>query len=77
MQNYYQEQFMVILTTILALLTAWAWNDVLKQYLHDYYGNGITVRTIFAIVMTVASLLLLNWVLRHIIRKPHPEMDDK
>lgn len=66
MPDYTQEQLMVILTTTLSLLTAWSWNSVLQQYLDQYYGRSLSTRVLAAIVITIITFLLINWLLKHI-----------
>ena len=60
-----QEQLIVILTTTLSLLTAWSWNSVLQQYIDQYYGRSLSTRMLSAVVVTVITFLLINWLLRH------------
>ena len=66
MPDYTQEQLMVILTTTLSLLTAWSWNSVLQQYLDQYYGRSLSTRVLAAVVITIITFLLINWLLKHI-----------
>lgn len=66
MPNYFQEQLMVILTTTLSLLTAWSWNSVLQQYLDQYYGRSLSTRVLAAVVVTIITFLIINWLLGHI-----------
>ena len=65
MPDYKQEQLMVILTTTLSLLTAWSWNSVLQQYIDQYYGRSLSTRVLSAVVITVITFLLINWLLKH------------
>ena len=65
MPDYMQEQLMVILTTTLSLLTAWSWNSVLQQYVDQYYGRSLSTRVLAAIVVTIITFLLINWLLNH------------
>ena len=60
-----REQLMVILTTTLSLLTAWSWNSVLQQYVDQYYGRSLGTRTLFAVVITIITFLLINLLLSH------------
>ncbi len=60
-----QEQLMVILTTTLSLLTAWSWNSVLQQYVDQYYGRSLSTRVLFAVIVSVITFLLINWLLKH------------
>lgn len=69
MVNYMQEQLIVILTTTLSLLTAWSWNSVLQQYIDEYYGRNIGTTLIFAVIVTIVTFLLVNWLLKHIVRE--------
>lgn len=64
MPDYMQEQLVVILTTTLSLLTAWSWNSVLQQYVDQYYGRSLSTRVLFAIMISVITFLLINWLLR-------------
>lgn len=66
MPNYFQEQLMVILTTTLSLLTAWSWNSVLQQYLDQYYGRSLSTRVLAAVIVTIVTFLIINWLLGHI-----------
>ena len=66
MPNYFQEQLMVILTTTLSLLTAWSWNSVLQQYLDQYYGRSLSTRVLTAVIVTIVTFLIINWLLGHI-----------
>ena len=65
MPDYLQEQLMVILTTTLSLLTAWSWNSVLQQYIDQYYGRSLSTRMLSAVIVTIITFLLINWLLRH------------
>nr|QBK87133.1 MAG: hypothetical protein LCMAC201_00350 [Marseillevirus LCMAC201] len=65
MPDYMQEQLMVILTTTLSLLTAWSWNSVLQQYIDQYYGRSLSTRVLSAVLITIITFLLINWLLRH------------
>jgi len=60
-----QEQLMVILTTTLSLLTAWSWNSVLQQYVDQYYGRSLSTRVLAAVIVTVITFVLINWLLNH------------
>ena len=66
MPNYFQEQLMVILTTTLSLLTAWSWKSVLQQYLDQYYGRSLSTRVLAAVIVTIVTFLIINWLLGHI-----------
>ena len=57
---------MVILTTTLSLLTAWSWNSVLQQYLDQYYGRSLSTRVLAAVIVTIVTFLIINWLLGHI-----------
>ncbi len=65
MPDYMQEQLMVILTTTLSLLTAWSWNSVLQQYVDQYYGRSLSTRVLAAIIVTIVTFMLINWLLNH------------
>ncbi len=65
MPDYMQEQLMVILTTTLSLLTAWSWNSVLQQYIDQYYGRSLSTRVLSAVLVTIITFLLINWLLRN------------
>ena len=66
MPDYTQEQLLVILTTTLSLLTAWSWNSVLQQYLDQYYGRSLSTRLLAAVLVTIVTFLIINWLLNHI-----------
>ena len=70
-----QEQLMVIMTTTLSLLTAWSWNSVLQQYIDQYYGRGLSTRLLFAVIITVITFLLVNWLLSSM-KINEQDMDD-
>lgn len=72
MPDYTQEQLLVILTTTLSLLTAWSWNSVLQQYLDQYYGRSLSTRVLAAVLVTIVTFLIINWLLNHIgVREKH------
>jgi len=60
-----QEQLVIILTTTLTLLTAWAWNSVFQQYLDQFYGKNLHVKTIYAISITIITFILISWLFQH------------
>lgn len=61
--DYAQEQLLVIMTTTLSLLTAWSWNSVLQQYIHEYYGSSLRISVIAALSVTLITFLLVKWLL--------------
>ena len=65
-----QEQLMVILTTTLSLLTAWSWNSVVQQYVDQYFGRSLSTRLLCAIIITIITVLMINWLLNHFKDKP-------
>jgi len=65
MADYMQEQLLVILTTTLSLLTAWAWNSALQQYVDQYYGRSLSTRLLLAVVITIVTIIMINWVLKN------------
>lgn len=65
-----QEQLMVILTTTLSLLTAWSWNSVIQQYVDQYFGRSLSTRLLSAIIITIITFIMINWLLNHFKDKP-------
>ena len=59
------EELLVILSTVLSLLTAWSWRTVL-QYIEAYYGYGFKGSLFVAVLLTVVTLLLINWMIRNL-----------
>jgi len=65
MIDYMKEQFVVILTTTLSLITAWSWNLVYQQYMDEYYGHTLGTRVIFATIILIITFFLINWLLQN------------
>ena len=64
--SYREEQILVIITTVLSIVTANVWSDVIETFFHKYFnGGGITYRLGYAIFMTVATIYLVDYLVTH------------
>lgn len=63
MPSYINEQLVVIATTTLSLLTAWAWNSVVQEYLTVYHSSSLNAKILYAAIITVLTLVFINWLL--------------
>ena len=61
-----QEQLLIIITTTVALLTAWSWNDFFREFIQTYYGNSLSISFLVAITTSIIMFLFINWVLEHL-----------
>lgn len=64
--SYREEQILVIITTVLSIVTANVWSDVIETFFEKYFdGGGITYRLVYAILMTVATVYLVDYLVSH------------
>jgi uncharacterized membrane protein YedE/YeeE len=59
--DYKTEQIIVIITTVLSLITAGVWSEVLESLFEIYLGNKIKYKIIFAVVLSVITVYLVDW----------------
>lgn len=61
-----QEQLLIIITTTIALLTAWSWNNFFREFIETYYGNSLSISFLVAITTSMILFFFINWVLEHL-----------
>lgn len=58
--DFRSEQLIVILTTVLSLLTAWAWDSLLRSIVLRYYGNNLSIKFVYALIITMITYYIIN-----------------
>jgi hypothetical protein len=59
--DYKTEQIVVIITTVLSLITAGVWSEVLEIMFENYLSNDIRYKIVFAVLLSILTVYLVDW----------------
>lgn len=61
--SYKEEQLLVIVTSVMSIVTAGLWSDVIETVFENYLGDSLVYRMIYAFFMSGLTVFLIDWLI--------------
>lgn len=63
-RNYKMDQLMVIVTSVLSLITAGIWSEIMESFFEKYFNNGMGLKLVYAVAITIVTVYLIDWLVK-------------